>query len=324
MNRRKIFFNEELHKYHDDIGRTYTSMTTIIGKYEKQFDTKATAAEMVKKYNKIKGHRYYNMTQQEIIDKWTHMTTSSQDRGNERHNFMEDAIKKTNNYSRVAGKFINDYIYTLDTVIDDKSFGRIDLDFFEKIGIRERYPEIYKTIAYYTKLGFYIYAEMGVYHADLLVSGLIDVPMINWDTNEFIILDWKTNKDKLHFKAGYYKRTKLGDTTDLWIPKPYDTMKPPLSGIQSSHGSTYTLQLSGYAWLIEQLSGMQLKCVDLILCHIRPKEVSSRAEILTPDDDFVEFHNIEYWKDDVERMFRHHFKTYTAREQAQGKFVFTK
>jgi hypothetical protein len=73
--------------------------------------------------------------------------------------------------------------------------------------------------------------------------------------------------------------------------------------------------------LIEYLSGYQLKCVDLILCHIRPKEVSARAEILTPDDDVVEFYNIEYWQDTVERMFKHHYRIYTAKQQAQTKLL---
>ena len=34
-----LYFNEKLHKYTDSRGIVYTSMTTVIGKYEVKFDT---------------------------------------------------------------------------------------------------------------------------------------------------------------------------------------------------------------------------------------------------------------------------------------------
>jgi len=306
--KRKIFFNEEKHKYTDDLNRVYTSMTTVIGKYEAEKDARKMAEGVYKKYYNMVGHRYYKKSIPEILDMWKRITTKSQNRGNNRHNFLEQTIKTANGYNRtVGGLFINDYIYTIDDIIDNHSFGEINLEFFVKTGIKDKYPEIYETIAYFVQLGYSIYAEIGVYNPDLIVSGLIDVLMVNHTKGTFIILDWKTNKEPLHFHAGYYLKDNQGRFTGEWRATPDARMKAPLAHIEDCHGSTYTLQLSGYAYLVEQFG---YTCEDLILCHIRPEKLDEYHQLIDGVNDIVEFHRIPYWKYDVERMFKHHYRVY--------------
>lgn len=83
-----------------------------------------------------------------------------------------------------------------------------------------KYPEIYNVFKYYTDNGYTIYSEIGVYLIDYLISGTIDILCIRED--QFVILDWKTNKDGLKFESGYYRRDKSQkpwQLTNDWVSK---------------------------------------------------------------------------------------------------------
>jgi hypothetical protein len=306
-----LYFNEELHKYTNEAGLTYTSMTTVIGKYEDKFDADKMAKQCHQRYFRKKGHRYFNMTVKEIKQSWVKLNTDACDRGNERHNYLEDIVKDSSGYHRNSSRFINDRIYTIDDILVDHNFGRIDLEYFATKGLDKRYPSIYAVIEDLVNKGWRIYSEIGVYYNPLMVSGLIDILFVKGD--KFRILDWKTNKAKLHFESGYFKRNELGRDTDHWVADG-KTFKAPLRHIQASHGNTYTLQLSGYAWLIEQFG---LKCNGLLLCHIRPKELDEFGNIpadAKTDDDIIDFVMIKYLKEDVEMMFKHHYRVYAEKQ----------
>ena len=147
---RILYFNEEEHKYTDDLGNGYISVTTL--------------------------------------------------------------IKTCNGYKLNANGFINDRIYTIDDIIGSHKYGKLNLEYFVKTGIREKYPDIFSLIAALVTKGYHIYAEIGVYDSQNLVSGLIDILLIR--NKEFIILDWKTNKAPIRFESGYYDK-KLDGTLDL-------------------------------------------------------------------------------------------------------------
>lgn len=87
-------------------------------------------------------------------------------------------------------------------------------------------------------------------------------------STDFVILDWKTNRDGLQFESGYYKKdktTKPAQKTNVWIPK-NNFMLPPLNSLPDCNGSHYTMQLSIYAKMVELILG--IPCVGLGLCHI--------------------------------------------------------
>ena len=306
-----LYFNEELHKYTNQDGLVYTSMTTVIGKYEDKFDTDKMAKQCHQRYFRKKGHRYHGMSVKQIKASWTKLNNDACERGNERHNYLEDIVKTSSGYRKNSSKFINDRIYTIDDILANHDYGSVDLSYFENIGLKERYPSIYEVIENLVKDGWRIYSEIGVFYNPLMVSGLVDILLVK--DNYFRILDWKTNKAKLEFESGYYKRDELGVNTDHWVSKD-DRFKAPLAHIQESHGNTYTLQLSGYAWLIEQFG---LECKGLLLCHIRPKHLDKYGNIPynnNEKDDIVDFVHIKYLKDDVEMMFKHHWRVYSNKQ----------
>ena len=130
-----------------------------------------------------------------------------------------------------------------------------------------KYPEIYRVFKFYTDKGYIIYSEIGAYLMDYLVSGTIDI--FCYRPTDFVILDWKTNRDGLKFEAGYYKKDKTtipNQLTNEWIPQPRKKMLPPVSHLADCNGMHYSLQLSMYAIMAEIILG--IPCYGLGLCHI--------------------------------------------------------
>ena len=302
---RILYFNEEHHKYTDDLNQLYTSTTTVIGKYTEDFKTKeiAKACERIgKNPNHAKYLLYKGKSAKQLIYEWAEETKRACEKGTEKHNFLENAVKSSNGYKTDANGFINDRIYTIDNIIQRHKYGRLKLSYFVKSGIDKKYPTIYNLIKELTEQGYRIYAEIGVYHTGFLISGLIDILLVN-DNFEFIILDWKTNKAPLHFDCGYYEKN-LDKTLNLdkWIPKD-EYFEYPLNDLVDSVGNHYAMQLSTYGYLVETF-GLKLK--GFILCHIRTLEKQFMANGDPMEE--VKFYNIPYKKDHVLKMLTHHSK----------------
>lgn len=57
---------------------------------------------------------------------------------------------------------------------------------------------------------------------DYLISGTIDVLLVNEWENKAVIGDWKTNRSGLRFTAGYYRKDKKQHPAQLtsdWVEK---------------------------------------------------------------------------------------------------------
>lgn len=294
-----IFFNEELHKYTDAFDREYISTTTIISKFVEEKDWKAIAQACSNlgsrpvpptHKNYAKYIRYKGKSVKQILAEWKIGTEKACAKGTEKHNFLEDCVKRCNNYCINANGFIDGRIYTIDDIIRTHNYGRLDLDYFKRVGIADRYPMIYSFIKDMVKLGFDIYAEIGVYHPDWLISGLVDILFVKGD--EFFILDWKTNKAPIRFEGGYWGK-KADDTIDLdnYIVT-HEKMLFPINHLEDSTGNHYSLQLSMYAYLIEQWG---FKYLGTMLCHIRTVENPLIPEDM-PHEEIVEFVPIKYLK----------------------------
>jgi ATP-dependent exoDNAse (exonuclease V) beta subunit len=81
-----VTLNHDTHVYtNTETGETYTSVTTFIGKYKKPF-------------NKDKWSKYVaqrdGLSQEEVLDKWSNITTTAQNRGTNVHLIMENYIKE--------------------------------------------------------------------------------------------------------------------------------------------------------------------------------------------------------------------------------------
>lgn len=296
---RTIYFDEEKHKYTDDLGNTYISTTTLLGKYIADFE-KEKIAEACERIGRNPRHakyeKYKNKTKKQILWEWEQETLKACEKGTKKHNFLEQAIKSCNGYKLNENGFINDRIYTIDNIIQHHNYGRLNLDYFIKTGIKEKYPKIYELIKDFVKAGFKIYAEIGVYDSKNLISGLIDILLVR--DKEFVILDWKTNKAPIRFESGYYDKNLDGTLKlDTFILKD-EYFKIPLDHIADSVGNHYAIQLSNYANLVESWG---FKCSGIVLCHIRTLEKEFEDDGET-NKEVVEIYTIPYLKNEVIMM----------------------
>jgi hypothetical protein len=302
---RILYFDEEAHKYTDDLKTIYTSTTTIIGKYYEKFDKKsqdiATACERIGRNPSHPKYAWYQgKTAKQLLEEWSDETKRACDKGTKKHNYLENAVKSSNGYIRNANGFINGRIYTIDDIIKGHNFGRLSVNYFIKTGIDKLYPTIFSLIKELCDAGFKIYSEIGVYDLTLQVSGLVDILLVRG--NEFIILDWKTNKAPIRFDAGYFEKN-LDKTLNLnkWIPQD-KYFYHPLSHLVDSIGNHYTLQLSVYDYLVETFG---LKCIGNILCHIRTIEKPFMADDEEEQEE-VSFLDIKYLKEEAIDMLNDH------------------
>lgn len=313
-----LFFNEELHKYTDAYDREYISTTTIIGKFVEQKDWKSIAQACAnlgsrpvppghKNYSKY--IRYRGKTVKQILAEWKIDTEKACEKGSAKHNFLEQCVKRCNNYFLNANGFINGRIYTIDDIIRSHSYGKLNLDYFEKTGISDKYPTIYAFIKDMVLLGFEIYAEIGVYNVNWLISGLVDILFVKGD--EFFILDWKTNKAPIRFEGGYWAKKEDGtiDLNKYIITN--EKMLYPINHLEDSTGNHYSLQLSMYAYLIEQWG---FKYLGTMLCHIRTVENPLIPDDM-PHDEIVEFVPIKYLKAEVKAICDYRLKELNSKKQ---------
>lgn len=257
----KLFFDEPSHKYTDSCGNAYKSVTTIIHEYCPKFDSKYWANRKAKELG----------TSAKMITKeWDIIRDKACDMGNVYHNSFEDGIRKNSKFFN-AIKYLdiqddNQMITVADLGIINPRVKLLDLkEFIEHT--ENKYPEIYKVFQYYIERDYKIYSEIGAFLPEYLISGTIDILPIRED--QFVILDWKTNRTGLRFEAGYYRKDKTirpNQETDEWVSKRDDVMLPPFSHLPNCNGSTYSMQLNLYARMVSLITG--LPCAGLALCHI--------------------------------------------------------
>jgi ATP-dependent exoDNAse (exonuclease V) beta subunit len=106
--------------------------------------------------------------------------------------------------------------------------------------------------------------------------------------NDLFIFDYKTNKEIK--KKSFYNSSKKKNVM----------MKYPLNNLMDSNFYHYTLQLSLYAYMIQQLNP-ELNVKSLKLIHIDREGKQT-------------IHEVEYRKDDVERMLKHYAKQLKTKE----------
>lgn len=256
----RLVFDEPQHKYTDTLGNGYISTTTILHNYQPKFD---------KSYWLRKKSKELGISEKKLEQQWNTIKDEACERGSNTHNGLEDGIKGGSQFkkaiqyleARQTGEMIT--VADIPTILGNYRL----LDLSEFIELTEnKYPQIYEVFQRYTDNGYQIYAEIGTFLIDFLVSGTIDVLLLR--ENKFVIGDWKTNRGGLKFEAGYFKKDKSqkpAQTTDIWVPK-QDFLLPPVNNLPNCNGSVYNLQLSMYAYMVELILG--IPCIGMWLCHI--------------------------------------------------------
>ena len=262
-----LFFEEEGHKYNDTMGNEYLSVTTLIHDYYNNFDAAYWAHKKAREQGK---------SEKAILAEWDRIRDEACSRGTKTHNGLEDAIKEVSKFKSAIQYLTDTTSGRVITIADIPALIPQPLDVDKFIEATDnKYPEIYRVFKFYTDKGYVIYSEIGAYLIDYLVSGTIDI--FCYRPTDFVILDWKTNRDGLKFEAGYYKKDKTiipNQLTNEWIPQPRKKMLPPVSHLADCNGMHYSLQLSMYAIMAEIILG--IPCYGLGLCHIGSPWVTNK------------------------------------------------
>ena len=280
-----LFFEEEGYKYNDTMGNEYLSVTTLIHDYYNNFDAAYWAHKKAREQGK---------SEKAILAEWDRIRDEACSRGTKTHNGLEDAIKEVSKFKNAIQYLTDTTSGRVITIADIPALIPQPLDVDKFIEATDnKYPEIYRVFKFYTDKGYIIYSEIGAYLMDYLVSGTIDI--FCYRPTDFVILDWKTNRDGLKFEAGYYKKDKTtipNQLTNEWIPQPRKKMLPPVSHLADCNGMHYSLQLSMYAIMAEIILG--LPCHGLGLCHIGSPWVTNKyGQPLRDEEGYHVDHNGE-------------------------------
>ena len=299
-----LFFEEKAHKYTDTLGNEYRSVTTLIGDYYNHFNADYWAHKKAREQGK---------SEKQIRAEWDRIKDEACERGTATHNGIEDAIKSVSKFKE-AIKYLEEVksgrcITIAD--IPDLIPRPLDVEEF-KVATNNKYPEIYRVFDFYTERGYIIYSEIGAFLIDYLISGTIDI--FCYRPTDFVILDWKTNRDGLKFEAGYYKKDKStipNQLTNEWIKKKQN-MLPPLNHLDDCNGMHYTMQLSLYAIMAEII--LDIPCVGLGLCHIgspwvlnkygQPLRDSEGYHVDPNGEETVKWFKIQYLKNEAKALLK--------------------
>jgi len=137
-------------------------------------------------------------------------------------------------------------------------------------------PKDVKSIAATKWIGGYVsrpnidtFSEVIVYSKDLRIAGTVDVLMMNKNSNEYVLIDWKTSKriDKKSFNR------KKG-------------IKKESSNIDDCKYNHYALQLSMYRYILEKYYAINV----------------TRQLVAQLKDGGVESHSMPYMKNEIKKM----------------------
>lgn len=285
----ELFFSDKEHLYvNKKDGSHYISVTTLIGEYENKFDeffwSRYKALELF-----LDGDVWSNIkVKLQATKKWDPSLLEKYKVDETAFNAEVDKILKEWAENRDEACEHGSYVHSL---MENSFYGNTQFD-FEKYG----YPEasgMYECPRNYYELDL----EDAVYPEFLMswtsddgklkIAGQAD--LICKRGNDIWVLDWKTNKEIK--KRSFYDKNR----------KDVQHMKYPLNNIMDCNYWHYTLQLSTYAWILQQIKP-EFNIEGLSIIHIDRNGKQTE-------------YPLEYRKDDVERMIKHYKKQLQIKEQ---------
>lgn len=264
----------------------YISVTTLIGKYEQPFDK-----EFVSKYKALEKLIPKDIWKKEKGAIWKNHKIP---KGYlEAHEISEKELNKVQQEILDEWAQINRDSCERGTKIHSE----IENSFYDKevnlskfgIGGKFQCKKDYSDL----DMEYGVYPEYLIYYdndkLDLHIAGQID--LLVKSGNDIIIGDWKTNK-KIDTKGFYNTYTR--STTK---------MKFPLTNLDDVNFNHYQLQLSTYAWILQKLNP-EFRIKRLFICHF-------------DHDDNQTIYEVQYLKDEVEKMLKHYAKMLKLENQSK-------
>lgn len=201
----EVILDQATHVYtNTTTSEKYTSVTTFISQYKKPFDKDFWSKRVAQREG---------VDQQSVLDNWSTITKTAQNRGTQVHLVMEQFIKD----KRVEPGFeelVESFVQKTAGIIKPKSN---------------------------------ILSETLLHDHDHKLAGMSDLIVENDDI--FHVLDFKTNK-KFNFNSKYN-----------------EYFFEPVDYLQQCEFTSYTLQLSIYAYMYELMTGK--RCGSLKIFYLR-------------------------------------------------------
>ena len=227
---KNITLDRDTHKYRLKVNPdiNFTSVTTYIGKFFEEFDSKKIATKLISDIPK-----YATYTVDSLIAEWN----ASAEYGTKIHNEIEDWIKHG---------------------IEPKEAKAI---------IGKRWLDEYTS-----KSDIDILSEIILYSEELKIAGTVDVLAKDNQSEEYILIDWKTSKKittvSYKYKTGNHEATKT---------------------VMDCNFYHYSLQLSLYRFILEKYYGLRVR--NQVIAHIK--------------DDSVDAHLAPYMKNEIKSMLEY-------------------
>ena len=282
-----VFFNDEEHLYLDKLsGERYISATQLIDNYSNPFNaaffSKYKALEALvdsDHFSLVKdGLLATQIWKPELLEKFNIEPQVFEEKTKEILKSWDDTRDEACNHGTYVHEIMETSFYG-NTHFDLSNFGCPQICGNYKC-VKGNYQLDLDNGLYPEFLMSYITPE------GLRIAGQADLVVKNG--NDISILDWKTNKEIK--RRSYYNKSKKKNVM----------MKYPLNNIEDCNYWHYVLQLSLYGYILQKRNP-NFNIKELKLVH------SAR-------DGKQTVYDLEYRKDDVERMLKHYAKELKTKE----------
>ena len=287
-----IAFVEETHKYFDvtNPDAVFTSVTTMIHSYTQPYDKEFWSA--YKALEKLLTKEAWNIEKKSLLStkKFDKVLLELHDISENDFNREQQAIlDEWDNENRKSC----DRGTKIHADLENSFYAKkkdINLNKFEiggKFECRKDYSDLDIENGVYPE---YLISKVSK-DGKLRIAGQID--LLVKKGNKIIIADWKTNK-KIETKSFFNNKTKTSVK-----------MKFPLNNLDDVNYWHYTLQLSTYAWMIQELNP-EFEIEDLVLVHF-------------DHSDNMTVYHLPYLKEEVIRMLNHFKKESSLKDKREKR-----
>lgn len=260
-----IRLEADTHTYYVDRNKYPSSTTSIVGLFADVFDED----KMSKLIAKRDG-----VSQEEILAQWKATRDEACSRGSLVHKCLEHTpMCSYEEALEILEKELTNPEFA--AIFNEKEMRQITSGLRWYRSLKTRFGDKYEILL----------LELMMFLPEFKHCGTADIILLNKETGNLVIADWKTNKDL--FKVDYYKS------------RPNKYLKHPFSSLLDCPYSKYVLQFSHYQMMIEQRTNLK---------------VEDRWCIWLTDDNIVQGYTasgdgwVQYNTPDYSNTLYHHFK----------------
>jgi ATP-dependent exoDNAse (exonuclease V) beta subunit len=242
-----IHFYEEDHKYIIDLDPSvkYTSVTTWVHQHFEKFDSDKIIAKMMSGSGWKEGHKYWNMTPEQIKSQWDANKDAVSGAGTDLHY----EIECFNNDKRFQFHYTNKELVEIYLSVNGHELHKKPLEWQYFIRFIKDNPSLkpYRT-------------EWTVFDEDIKIAGSIDMVYENID-GTLSIYDWKRAKN-----------ITMINTFNKFA------LTPSICHLPDTNFWHYALQLNIYKYILESKYGKTVK--DLYLVRLHPDATENNYELI--------------------------------------------